>query len=100
MLDLTAAFLVNRRHLTDYQLTVHLVLSADLNLLSFSDVQEEVGGLLSCEMTKIHIIYLREEQLQNETLLLRISPVLYRSLLTCMIWSPSFIPWVYAGLLG
>lgn len=66
--------MVNPPHLSALLLTVHLVLSADPNLLPPLDVQEEVGGLLPREMTEIHIIYLqREGQLQNETPLLHVS---------------------------
>lgn len=34
------------------------MLSADLNLLSSPDVQQEVGSLLSCKMTKVDFVYL------------------------------------------
>lgn len=66
--------MVNPPHLSGLLLTVHLVLSADPNLLPPLDVQEKVGGLLPREMPEIHIIYLqREEQLQNELPLLHVS---------------------------
>lgn len=38
------------------------MLSADLNWLSLLDVQEEVGCLLSCELTKINLIYLKKKE--------------------------------------
>lgn len=44
------------------KLTVHLVLSADVNALSSLDVQQEVGRLFSCEMTKIDFIYLKKKR--------------------------------------
>lgn len=41
-------------------LTVHLVLSADFNQLSFLDIQEEVGCLFSSKMAEINFIYLKK----------------------------------------
>lgn len=43
------------------KLTVPFVLGGDFNLLPSFDVQEEVGCLLSCEMTKIHVVDLKRE---------------------------------------
>lgn len=42
------------------------MLGGDFNLLPSSDVQEEVGCLLSCEMTKIHVVDLKREAVRYD----------------------------------